>query len=240
MLHDVSASRRALSGAMLALLPVLATFPPAPAQAQSALPPDGCEAFLSVQFKGCLAALYWRCEAAPEGITWESSHDEDGPISTGTYDADFQWLDRYWFSSGIRERLVNPGPDPAEMSRLLEDGEDRYEFTTLESGDMPSRQLTYIGVDRLTGETVEIDGERLLVTDFAAISLDAETGEELYSSHGTQYVLPEERLFFYGTETWSQDGSTETSDNSPVDILRPGDKGFGNVKPLYGCGAVEL
>lgn len=222
----------------VALLAIVAA--PMPAQAQSATPPPGCTPYLTVQYRGCLTSLYWTCEDAPEGIKWEVSHDEDGPVSVGTYDAEFQWLDRYWFFSGIRERLVNAGPDPAEMTRLLEDGEDRYEFTTLETGTGETARTTYVGVDRLTGETEMIDGEELLITEFASIALDAETGDQIYASRGKQYVLPGDRLFFLGTETWSQDGQTETSDHTPVEILRPGDAGFGDVEPRYGCGAVEL
>ena len=211
-----------------------------PGAAQSAMPPPGCEAFLTVQFKGCLASIYWRCPDAPDGVFWESSHDEDGPISVGTFDDEFQWLDRYYFFSGLRERLVDAGPDPAELTRLLEEGEDRYEFSTLETGGPERRRITYVGVDRLNGETAEISGEELLVTEFASIALDDATGEQIYASQGNQYVLPGERIFFYGTETWTQDGMTETSDNSPVEILRPGDRGFGDVAPRYGCGAVDL
>lgn len=213
---------------------------PAPAQAQAATPPPGCTAFLTVQYRSCLASLYWTCEDAPDGIKWEVSHDADGPISVGTYDSEFQWLDRYWFFSGFRERLVDAGPDPAELTRLLEDGEDRYEFTTLETGGPERNRITYVGVDRLTGETETIDGEELLVTEYASIALDAATGDEIYSSRGTQYVLPGERLFFLGQESWTQDGQTQATDNTPVEILRPGDTGFGDVEPRYGCGAVEL
>lgn len=236
MIGPVSHPARCALGALC--LGLLA--PAAPALAQSATPPPGCEAFLTVHFRGCLASLYWTCEDAPDGIKWESTHDEDGPISVGTYDEDFQWLDRYWFFSGLRERLVQAGPDPAEMSRLLEEGEDRYEFTTLETGGEERNRYTYIGVDRLTGETETISGEELLVTEFASIALNAETGEEIYSSFGKQYVLADERLFFLGQDTWTQNGQTESSDNTPVDILRPGDAGFGDTEPRYGCGAVEL
>jgi hypothetical protein len=241
-MSSVSAFRVRLSGYVAAMLTLCAALSgaPAPAAAQSAMPPPGCEAFLTVQFKGCLASIYWRCEDAPEGVIWESSHDEDGPVSVGTFDAEFQWLDRYHFFSGLRERLVDAGPDPAEMTRLLDDGEDRYEFSTLETGGPERRTITYIGVDRLNGDTRVVDGEELLVTEFASIALDDATGEQIYASQGNQYVLPGERLFFYGTETWSQDGVTETSDNSPVEILRPGDRGFGDVEPRYGCGAVDL
>jgi hypothetical protein len=214
--------------------------PVAPTYAQSATPPEGCEAFLTVQFKGCLMSIYWRCPSAPEGTTWEASYDEDGPLSVSTFNKEFQWLDTYFFFDGSRERMRDTGPKPALLSELIATGKNEYEFSTFVSSEDGNQSITYTGVDTLTGETTMVDGEKLLITEFASVAVDADTGEQLHSTYGSQYVLEEENLFLLGTDTWTEDGVTAKSDYSPLDILRPGDKGFGRTKPLYECGAVTL
>ena len=223
-----------------AVLLATTTLAPTPVLAQSATPPEGCEAFLTVQFKGCLASIYWRCPAAPEGITWEGSFDENGPISVATFNREFEWLDTFFFFDGSRERLSPEGERPASLTELLETGENEYDFVTLETGPEGQKKTRYRGVDRLTGETVTIGDEELLVTEFATVALDAETEEIKHTTHGRQFVLEDERLFLLGTDAWLEDGTTTDTDYSPVDILRPGDPGFGKTRPLYECGAVDL
>ncbi|MEL6521264.1 MAG: hypothetical protein AAFQ66_09875 [Pseudomonadota bacterium] len=227
-----------LISAVVLLLGALGTAQPA--RAQSAVPPEGCEAFLTIQFKSCLASIYWRCSAAPDGITWEAVYGEDGPISVSTYNAEFQWLDTYYFFDGSRQRIADEGPKPASLSELLETGENIYDFTTFEVGPDGTERTQYAGIDRLTGEKEVVSGEELLVTEFATVARDPETGEVRHTSEGNQYVLAEERLFLLGTDTWTEGGVTESNDYSPVEILRPGDNTFGVTRPRYECGAIDL
>ncbi|MBM7069123.1 hypothetical protein [Actibacterium sp. 188UL27-1] len=225
---------------MAGALTFAAAMAPLPLSAQSATPPPGCEAFLTIQYKGCLASIYWRCSAAPDGITWEATYGEDGPISVSTYNDEFQWLDTFFFFDGSRQRIADEGPKPASLSELLETGENVYDFTTAEVGPDGMERTQYAGIDRLTGDTKTVSGEELLITEFATVARDPETGEIRHTTEGNQYVLAEERLFLLGTDSWSENGVTEESDYSPVEILRPGDKTFGKTKPRYECGAVDL
>lgn len=206
-----------------------------PASAQEVQVPEGCTAFLTVQSKQCKVSVYWRCAEGPEDHTYEASYDGDGPVSVALFDKDFQWLDRQYITTGRREYLKE-ATDPASMSELLETGRDEYDFVVTEDGADASVDVRHVGFDELSGRKVEIDGVELLETLFASTATNAETGEVMYQVAGQQFVLAEERLFFLGNDTYTQEGRQITSDGSPVLFHRPGEFGFGQPTPLYECG----
>ncbi|WP_068115699.1 hypothetical protein [Tropicimonas marinistellae] len=201
--------------------------------------PEGCEGFLTVQMKGCGVSHYWRCEADPDQNTWEVHYDFEGPFSVSVYNREFQWLDSRYFGDGSREHLVDEGPDPASLSTLLETGTDSYAFVIHENGPDGERDIVHQGTDRLTGREVVIDGVTLLETEFTATALDAVSGEEVYTVSGNQYVLPEERLFFLGPDTFRQGVEERDNDFSPVRFIRPGEPGFDAMTPQFDCEATE-
>lgn len=208
----------------------------APAFGQAIELPNGCAAFLTVQSKQCAVSVYWRCEAGPEGHTYEASYDGDGPVSIALYDADFQWLDRQYVTTATREYLTD-SKDPASMSELLETGHDAYDFVIREEGPDATVDVRHVGFDELSGVTEVIDGVELLETLFASTATNVETGEEIYSVVGKQYIMAEERLFFLGADTFSQDGRQITADGGPIRFYRPGDVGFGITTPQFECNA---
>ncbi|NDR57642.1 hypothetical protein [Aliiruegeria sabulilitoris] len=210
-----------------------------PALADSIEVPEGCEGFLTVQQKGCGVSHYWRCEAAPEGTAWEVHYDVEGVYSLSVYDHDFQWLDSQYFRQNTREHLTETAPDPASLGELLETGQDSYAFVIREEGPEGIRDVVHQGEDRLTGRTVVIDGVELLETEYTSTAMDADSGEEIFAVAGNQYVLAEERLFFLGADSFLQDGEEMKNDFSPVRFIRPGEAGFTEMTPLYGCNATE-
>ncbi len=201
--------------------------------------PAGCEGFLTVQMKGCGVSHYWRCDAAPDGTVWEVHYDKDGVFSLSVYDHDFQWLDSQYFSDGTREYLIEPGPDPASLTDLLDTGRDTYAFVIRESGPDGERDVVHQGVDALTGRSVTIDHLTLLETEFSSSAMDAQSGEELFSVSGNQYVLAEERLFFLGPDRFDQGGDIRENDLSPVMFIHPGETGFDEMTPQFECNASE-
>ena len=210
-----------------------------PAAAGGIKVPEGCEAFLTVQQKGCGVSHYWRCAAAPEGTLWEAHYDAEGMFSLSVYDREFQWLDSQHFRDGTREYLAGTPPDPASLSELLATGQDNYAFVIHETGPDGERDVVHQGYDAYTGRTVTIDGELLHETEFVSSALDAETGEEIFAVAGNQYVLEEDRLFLLGPDRFLRDGEEISNDFSPVRFIRPGEAGFLDMIPLYGCNATE-
>ncbi|MEM8632018.1 MAG: hypothetical protein AAGF74_12335 [Pseudomonadota bacterium] len=211
------------------LLPV-----PASAQGLSFRAPEGCDMFLTVQMKGCLVSHHWRCDTDPEGNHWAALVGPSGAAVFSEFDSEFQWLSSYSLFNDSSETMVDNPADPLSMTELLENGLDSFDF---EMEDAEGRTRVR-GFDRLTGDEIEIDGERLLITDFQMIQ--TRDGELVSESTGQQFVSPDLRQFFLGFETDTRDGESFESDNSPVQFIRPGEAGFASAQPIFGCGAQDI
>lgn len=242
---DGTARRAAMAlSAGLALLGAL----PGPAGAQGAAPgrtapqdafplPEGCEALLTVQMRGCYMANHFRCEADPEGVQRYVTFGGEGARGASVVDAEFQWLESY--GTERRERLGDDVADRASLSELFETGTDTYDFPLVDEGGEAPRTERVVGVDQLTGESVTIDGEPLERTTFEMRRVGAD-GEEIVSVRGAQFVSRERRLFFAGTETVSVDGRTIEIDHTPMAFIEPGEPGFFATAPLYGCETTDI
>ncbi|WP_300516098.1 hypothetical protein [Aliiroseovarius sp.] len=209
-----------------------------PVQAQDALVPQGCEAFLTVQTQGCTSLLMWRCEKEPEGYHWAAAFDGQGLLSMSSYDHQYQWLDTTYLWDNSREVLLD-SEDPIHMDDLLDIGHDTFAFTVRRTMQGQTRKMRVIGADVLTGERVTIDGIELeeLSTELRYFT---EAGDVDYQSRGTQYVSRELRLFFPAVDqVVAQDGGTIEYDSRPVDFIHPGEPGFGATTPLYGCEEIK-
>lgn len=229
-------TRRA-TPAGLALAALLAPLG-APALAQGFTPPPGCEGTLTVQMRGCMVTNHFVCEGDPEGVQRHITFREEGASSASVVDDEYQWLESY--GPERRETLGEEVADPASLTELFETGVDTFDFPVVDGSGPDMRVFRIIGVDELQGEEVEIDGEPLERTRFAMKRLDEETGEEVYSVEGEQYVSRDRRLFFAGTETLEIGGQTVEGDNTPVLFIEPGEPGFLADEPIYECGVTEI
>ena len=209
-----------------------------PAQAADSVVPQGCSAFLTVQNQGCTSMLLWRCDKEPEGHHWSAAFDAQGMLALSSYDAQYQWLDTTYLWDNSREVLLD-SEDPIDMDALFATGHDTFAFTVRRTVEGRSQPMRVIGADVLTGTTVTIDGVELeeLATELRYFT---ESGEVDYQSKGTQFVSRDMRLFFTGTdEVVAQDGGLIEYDQRPVDFIHPGEPGFGNTTPLYGCEEIK-
>ncbi|MEM6637729.1 MAG: hypothetical protein AAF667_17775 [Pseudomonadota bacterium] len=213
---------------------VACLFAPTAVHAQGFQAPAGCTAYLTVQMKGCLVSNHWRCDAEPEGNSWAGLYTDNGPAVFSQFNNEFQWLATFPALGGPSERLAEGSADPLSLTELLDNGLDSFDFEM----EDPEGRTRVRGFDSLTGEEVEIDGERLLITDFQMIQ--TRDTDVVAESTGQQYVHPRWRLFFLGQETDTRDGVTVASDNSPVTFHEPGEPGFGATQPIYGCGAQDI
>jgi len=198
-------------------------------------PPEGCEAFLTVQNSSCSVTLQWRCGPSQDVDFWSATFSTEGLESIVRYSADYQWLDAVYMWDSSREEFVPPAADPISLARLLESGLDTFDFTMRRSQPDRSYDVRVVGADLLTGETVEIDGYSLDVVR-TRVEITAEDGTVEYKSEGTQYLSRPLGQFFLGTErVFGADGSVAEYDDAPVDIIEPGEPGFGATEPLYEC-----
>ena len=214
----------------LMILGALALATPVAAQ-QNFSAPEGCTPKLTVQHKGCAVLNVWTCEADPQGDQWLAIFGQGGLFSVQRVDSEFQWVEAFKITGN--EKLQTPADDPASLTELFETQIATWDFT-LETEDGTERN---VGFDQLTGETVEIDGETLLQTEYAGRTLDAE-GNVLDNGLGRQYVSEKHRLFFFG-ESWEADTPDDVLDMSPVEFIYPGEAGFFSDTPKFECNQIE-
>lgn len=194
-------------------------------------PPEGCEAFLTVQQKACIVSHHWTCKADPAGVQWHAESDEMGPYYVGQTDGETQWLQSFNLAQGRTTTLEQPAADPANLTTLLDSGIDTYDFILLS----PEGNSRVFGYDRIIDERVEIDGEPLAMTEFHVTETDTD-GEVTYEAKGHEYVSRRHRRFFAGTGQVLQGaGGAFDYDSTPVDFIYPGEPGFLARKPIYGC-----
>ncbi|MCU4652241.1 hypothetical protein N8I71_05330 [Roseibacterium sp. SDUM158016] len=196
--------------------------------------PEGCEAFLTVQSRSCMVSHHWTCSVDPEGTHWRASVDQDGAFYLSFTDAEFRWLRSWNLRSGGTDTLIEPEEDPASLSELLSTGSDSMVFSIQEESGLGTFRRDYTGFDRLTGETVAVDGRELQVTEF---SYQYDTADGVRRTQGNQFVHEGWRLFFGGLETVTlPDGGTFEGNYSPMEFAEPGEQGFLTMQPLYDCG----
>ena len=220
-----------MSARTLALLSALVAGPVA-AQATFS-PPAGCTGVLTVQHRQCLLYNVWTCEGDPAGHRWSGRFVEGGLNAVRLIDNDSQWLARYFVDPPEVQELQQPSRDPASLTDLLETGVDSYDYTMFANGVFSERT---IGIDRLTGREVEIDGEPLLEITFTTADI-AEDGSTLSQTDGRQYVSARHRVFVVD-EFWPAGRPDEVSSAPPVEFIYPGEPGFFASTPRYDCGVV--
>ncbi len=228
---------RLLLAVLLLATPALAQeAPPASDEAPDARtfqPPAGCTAYLTVQQSSCTVSHHYTCEGDPEGLQRRVDMDEGGIAYAGAIDAETQWIESLHFLSGHSERLAPNPADPASFTELSTAGSDSFDFVTDSEEIGPTR---YVGEDRLTGETVTIDGVTLDRTEFRVTAYDA-TGTEAWRTAGSEFISRDWRMFLAGTSTTKlPDGQTFEGDDTPVEFVFPDEEGFLSVRPKHGCG----
>ncbi len=214
------------------LLLACLTAPAAPALAGTWAVPEGCEAFMTVQSKACRVSHYYKCSADAPGDQWRVDMDQEGPFFYSRIDHEAQWVESY----DPVKQVLDPAPtDPASFSELLSSGIDTWDFTVSKADGSGNRAAGY---DRLTGQSVVIDGITLRQTEVEFTEYDL-AGNVIRRSRGTEYLHPDWRMFFAGPgETDLGDGTWRAIDGSPVEFIFPGEEGFLETQPKYDCDAL--
>ncbi len=193
-------------------------------------PPEGCTAQLTIQSRSCQVDNIWTCDDTP-GHSWRMEFQADGPTFMSRIDYETQWVESYHLFPTRRRELVQPSDDPASLTELLETGIDSYDFTLR----TPSGPVRVVGYDRLTGESVVIDDEPLLVTEFDA--RHETTSGTVLEIKGNEYVSVKHRRFIAGQYSGTSESGAFEDDQTPVDFIYPGEPGFFTKTPLYDCEA---
>ena len=212
-------------------LPLLLMAPMA--QAGEFTPPAGCTVYLTVQSRSCVVSHHWTCEGNAPGQQWSGDIDASGLVFVGQIDHEAQWLKSYYSQAAEEETLIEPAKDPANLTSLFATGSDTYDFTL----DTDTGLQHVIGEDRIVERDVMIDGEHLHRTAFD-IRITASDGTLLYADQGSEYVSEKHRRFFSGTGSFRQPDTPVDYDQSPVEFIYPGERGFLSDEPKYDCAVV--
>lgn len=216
----------------LALLPLSVQAQDAPSRTFAL--PSGCTAYVTVQSAACSVSHHFTCEGDPAGWQRRVDMDESGVAYFGAIDGETQWIESFHMLSGHSERLEDNPADPASFTALTTTNVDTYDFRTLSAEIGTTR---YVGQDRLTGATEEIDGVTLHQTEYF-ITAYAADGTELWQSRGNEFIQRDWRVFMSGTSTVTAGGETWDTNDRPVEFIFPGEPGFLSVTPRHGCGVV--
>ncbi len=197
-------------------------------------PPDGCEVTLTAQERGCAVDHVVICEQLPPGHQWHFTLFGSGSWQASLIDGDTNWV-RTLGAGGFERRLDDSSRDPSDFDALLATGRDDYDFVTRDNSGTKTR---YIGYDALTGDSVDIDGQTLLITEFD-MRMFNEDGTELRHVTGNQYASEVLRRYYGGTHTNTVDGDTFVTEHGPVEFFYPGQTGFSSDTPKYDCDASD-
>jgi hypothetical protein len=196
--------------------------------------PEGCNVYVTVQMRSCQMSQHYRCKGDPEGHQWALYSDGEGPYFLSQTDWETRWVDSIDLFIGQRDRIISEA-DPASFTTLTSGGRDDYDFKT-ESDHGEIRR--YVGNDRLTGETVTIDGVRLERTKFE-LSAYAEDGTLIWQRKGQQLIHRDWRLFFGDQEVFQNSkGERHDGIDTPVDFATPDEPGYLASKPKFDCDVV--
>ncbi|MCX7302127.1 MAG: hypothetical protein NTX73_17440 [Rhodobacterales bacterium] len=212
---------------------ILALAAPVAAETTFSLP-QGCTSYVTVQKYGCSVSHLFTCEVDPAGHQRRIDMDESGMTYMGVIDSETQWVESFHASTGETTRLSPGAADPASFTELLATGRDGMDFQT--TSDMFGMNR-YEGEDRLTGETVVIDGVTLKRTEFDMVVTD-EAGNVIWTVTGNEYINPEWRTFLSGTRKYVTTTDEFEEDASPAAFIFPGEPGFLSSTPRFDCGVV--
>jgi len=220
---------------MMKTIFTLALLTASPLAAQEFSLPQGCEGYLTIQSQSCSVSHYFTCENDTNGEQRRATMDEEGLSYVGRISSEAEWLESFHLRSGHTERMSPASADPMSMTELLARDIDTWDFIT-ESREIGNSQ--YVGYDRLTGETIVIDGVTLLRTQYELTAYDGD-GVEMWKSEGAEFVSPEWRMFIGGQSSYITSDDRFDSDDTPVEFITPGEPGYLSVNPKFGCG-VEM
>lgn len=201
------------------------------AQAGTFTPPNGCTAYLTVQAANCQVEHHWTCAGDASGEKWHGEVNQNGQLTyVGKVDNEAQWIESLFAGSTASETLIQPAKDPASLTDLFATDLDSYDFRL----NTAEGERHVVGFDRIVERDVRIDGERLHRTEYSIRITDPD-GNVTYASEGSEYVSETHRRFFSGYGEVTEPGAPYDYKASPVEFIYPGEPGYLDNTPKYGC-----
>ena len=187
-----------------------------------------CTTLAVIQNADCTVRRVAVCDNFPEGWQSVAIYGPTGPISLSTFNADGV-PQSMGSGPGTPQTRLGDQPDPLELANVFGSGIDTFEYQ-MERDDGSVTQIS--GKIRATGETVTIDG-RVLQGLLSRQTVGSGSGE----------AATLDISFFYDADLklmiTDSIRNTTTQEfvqhRSPVDFILPGEAGFEDYAPRFGC-----
>ncbi|MCP5038449.1 MAG: hypothetical protein GY945_12725 [Rhodobacteraceae bacterium] len=223
--------RPTITACAISLLPFL----PTAGQAEAGFTlPEGCSAVLSTQTGFCGANLHWTCQDDPRGHVRKAYFDVDGLASILTFNAQSAIIDAQYMWDNSREVLIGEPLDTFSVDALQTNLTESYAWQLSRTDESGTRSLSMTGTDTLTGDALRV-GDHVLPEVATSFEYLEEDGSLNYRGEGTYYLMSDPILVISGSgQAMDPDGRFEY-DETPVELIFPGQPGFGDTTPRNNC-----
>lgn len=187
-----------------------------------------CRTIVVIQSQGCLVRRVVTCDNFPDDVTAVGSYDPDGPTGMAMFNSDGRTLETN-AGPGTPKVKLGEQADPLSLRDALSDGVDSFDYQMVhETAGIAqiSGQIT------TSGEMVMIDGRSLqvLLSNPTTVNPAGET-----QTVAIRYLYDAD-LHLMFTDTVSDAITGEVRINrTPVDFFWPGETGFEDYIPQFGC-----
>jgi hypothetical protein len=190
----------------------------------------GCTTLAIIQSQGCLVRRVFVCDATPDDVINVGSYGPEGPTSVAIFNADGRTLETS-FGPGTPKITLGEQTDPLSLRILLATEQDSFDYQMVHE-TVGAAQIS--GQITTSGEMITIDGRSLQVL-LAEQTLVPPVGEARATVIRYLYDAGL-RLMLTDTITDAATGDIRDT-RTPVDFIWPGEAGFQDYVPLYGCGS---
>jgi hypothetical protein len=190
---------------------------------------DGtCTTIATIQSQQCTVRRVVVCDNNP--VEWRNVaiYGPNGPTSMSIFNADGVQL-RSGSGPGTPQTRLGDQADPVDLPKVFQTGADTFDYLLTHDDSGPTRLN---GKMRSTGETVTIDG-RSLIALVARQTITPDAGEPMTVDVNYFYDADLQLLI---TDSVRDATTGEFKQHrTPVDFILPGESGFEDYVPLYGC-----
>ena len=187
-----------------------------------------CTTLAVIQSQSCLVRRVVTCDNFPNDVTAVGSYGPDGPTGMAMFNSDGRTLETN-AGPGTPKVKLGEQADPLSLRVALGAGADSFDYQMVhETAGIAqiSGQIT------TSGETVTIDGRSLQVLTSNPTTVNP-AGET--QTVAIRYLYdPDLRLMFTDSVSDATTGEIRIT-RTPVDFIWPGETGFEDYVPQFGC-----
>ncbi len=194
--------------------------------------PAGCSPILTVQTATCMVSTNWTCgNDQPWGV---ASFDADGLLSIVRHTAQGAPIDAEYTWDNSYDLVVGEPKDPYALAMMMLNGRESYDLQISHTDETGTRSQSLTGTDIFTGGTLEISGHILREIETNVEYLEAD-GTLNYRATGTLHMLQDPLVLLNGRGVATDSQGEFDYDDTPFELIFPGQPGFGGITPKYGC-----